>query len=324
MAAVIRGATRAFLSSAWLVAACLAASAVFAQGAPADTDESAYAPAPLAKVLGGAARSQNDEAELAGPNEWYTTTANFTGRKRPPSGRNRPIIGAWVSSRGLDSSTTDMFFSGDLPELEFEQAGRRYWVLAGLPGGLGFDVYPPGQKLTIYVQRVGFASGAPVAVLTMAKLPAGVTSTTAPRGTAGSVMRNARMGEGERRQQAVYRTGNATFTYAGRQYSLPLDAAGRHSIAPGLYSYENGVRTALLEFGGSDAQYLLLRVPVDEEAGGSGVVPYLVLNGRIVPPIDVSACQVEIEKVARDGARGSVDCGGVARAVLSKLRFTAQ
>ena len=66
-----------------------------------------------------------------------------------------------------------MFFGGELPELQFEQAGKKYWVMAGLPGGLGFDVYPPGQKLTIYLQRVGFASGTPVAVLTLAKLPTG-------------------------------------------------------------------------------------------------------------------------------------------------------
>jgi hypothetical protein len=156
--------------------------------------------------------------------------------------------------------------------------------------------------------------------MTMAKLPGGATSATVK----GRVMHNARMGEGARRQEGTYRNGTANFTYAGREYSLPLDVAGRHSVAPGLYSYENGVRTALLEYGGSDAQYLLLRVPVAESTGGAGIVPYLVLNGRIVPPIDLSACGSNIEQVARSGARGSVDCGGVERAVLSKLQFTAQ
>jgi hypothetical protein len=305
----------------FLVIALLAAGAALAQGAPDDTDESAYRPSTLAKILGGAARSQNDEAELAGPAEWYTTTANFTGRKRPTSGRYRPIIGAWVSSRGQDPSTTDTFFSGELSELEFEQGGRKYWVMAGLPGGLGFDVYPPGQKLTIYLQRVGFASGVPVAVMTLAKLPTGVTSTTPP---AGRVMRNARMGEGERRQEAVYKSGSATFSYAGREYSLPLDAAGRHSIAPGMYSYENGVRTALLEYGAGDTQYLLLRVPVADGGGGTDIVPYLVLNGRIVPPIDLTHCEVSVEEVSRSRTRGGVNCGAVARAVLSTLKFTAE
>ena len=290
------------------------------RAAQSDTEESAYAPATLAKVFGGAARSQNDEAELAAPGEWFTTTATFTGRKRPPSGRNRPIVGAWLSSRGEDGSSLDMYFSGDLPELEFEQGGRKYWVLAGLPGGLGFDVYPPGQKLTIYLQRLGFASGSPVAMLTMAKLPTGVTSTTVPKGR---VMRNARMGEGARRQEGTYKSGTASLVYAGREYSLPLDVAGRHSIAPGLYSYENGVRTALLEYGLTDDQYLLLRVPAGWDAG-SDIVPYLVLNGRIVPPIDVTACEVILEEVSRSSARGSVDCGAVTRAVLSKLRFIAE
>jgi hypothetical protein len=222
----------------------------------------------------------------------------------------------------MDPSLADMMFGGELPELEFEQGGKKYWILAGLPGGLGFDVYPPGQKLTIYLQRVGFASGTPVAVLTMARLPTGVTSTTVP--AAGRRMRNTRMGEGARRQESVYRSGSATFTYAGREYTLQLDTAGRHSIAPGLYRYENGVRTALLEYGGSDAQYLLLRVPVEESGASGEVVPYLVLNGRIVPPIDVTACSVGVEQVARTGTRGEVDCSGAGRSVLTKLRFDAQ
>ena len=305
----------------WCAAAALVASAAVAQSPALDTDESAYGASTLSKIMGGAARSRNDEAELAPPDQWFTTNANFTGHKRPPSGRFRPIIGAWVSSRGLDPSLTEMMFGGELPELEFEQGGRKYWVLAGLPGGLGFDVYPPGQKLTIYLQRVGFASGTPLAVLTMAKLPTGVTSTTVSKG--GTRMRNTRMGEGARRQEGMYRSGSATFTYAGREYTLALDVAGRHSIAPGLYRYENGVRTALLEYGGSDAQYLLLRVPV-EESGAGEVVPYLVLNGRIVPPIDVSGCSVTVEQVAKAGTHGNVDCSGAGRSVLTKLRFSAE
>jgi hypothetical protein len=227
-----------------------------------------------------------------------------------------------MGSRGEPGDAVDMFFGGELPELQFEQGGKKYWVMAGLPGGLGFDVYPPSQKLTIYLQRVGFASGTPVAVLTLAKLPTGVTSVTAP--VAGRSMRNARMGVGARRQEATFKKGAATFSYAGREYSLALDVAGRHSVAPGLYAYENGVRTALLEYGSSDDQYLLLRVPVAEGEAGAGLVPYLVLNGRIVPPIDVGACTVKVEKVQRSGASGSVDCSGVARAVLSRLSFTAQ
>jgi hypothetical protein len=302
---------------------CLAAAANLAHAAPADTDESAYAPATLARILGGGARSQNDEAELAGGGEWYSTTAKFTGRKRPISGRYRPIIGAWISSRGEDPSNTELYFSGELTELEFEQGGHRYWVLAGLPGGLGFDVYPPGQVLTIYLQRVGFASGAPVAVLTLARPGGGATAATAPV-SQGRVLRNARMGEGARRQEGAYQGGSATFTYAGREYTLPLDLAGRHSIAPGFYSYENGVRTALLEYGAGDAQYLLLRVTGGDAAEPANVLPYLVLNGRIVPPIDLGHCTVDVERAARDAARGGVDCSAVTRAVLSRLRFDAQ
>ena len=303
----------------WIVALLFVSGAAWAQSS--DTDESAYAPSTLAKIMGGAARSQNDEAELGPNGAWFTTTATFTGAKRQPSGRFRPLISSWVSSRGETGDITDMYFNGELPELQFEQGGKKYWLMSGLPGGLGFDVYPPGQKLSIYLQRVGFASGTPVAVLTLAKLPGGVTSTTVP--AAGHRMHNTRMGEGARRQEATFKSGSATFTYAGREYTLPLDVAGRHSVAPGLYSYENGVRTALLEYGSSDAQYLLLRVPVPDNEAAS-LVPYLVLNGRIVPPIDVGACTVSVEKVQRAGAAGNVDCADAPRAVFSKLRFSAE
>ncbi|HEV7608338.1 MAG TPA: hypothetical protein VGO61_13430 [Steroidobacteraceae bacterium] len=305
--------------AAWLVVTGFACTAALAQSSASDTDESAYTPSTLVKIMGGTARSQNDEAELASAGQWFTTTATFTGQKRQPSSRFRPLISSWLGSRGLQGDMVDMFFGGELPELQFEQGGKKYWVMAGLPGGLGFDVYPPGQKLSIYLQRVGFATGTPVAVLTLAKLPSGVTSTPVP---AGRHMRNTRMGEGARRQEAKYKNGTATFTYAGREYSLPLDVAGRHSVAPGLYSYENGVRTALLEYGASDDQYLLLRVPV-AEGGAASLVPYLVLNGRIVPPIDVELCSVNVEKVQRSGTGGNVDCTAAPRAVLKKLEFSA-
>jgi len=49
-----------------------------------------------------------------------------------------------------------------------------------------------------------------------------------------------------------------------------------------------------------------------------------VLNGRIVPPIDLGSCGVNVEEATRAGARGSVDCSGVTRAVLTKLQFSAQ
>lgn len=291
-----------------------------AQSTPDDANESAYVPSTLAKIMGGTARSQNDEAELGPPGAWFSTTATFTGAKRQPSGRFRPLISSFVSSRGETSDITDMYFSGELPELQFEQAGRKYWVMTGLPGGLGFDIYPPGQKLTIYLQRVGFASGVPVAVLRMAKLPGGATSATV---TTGRRMHNARMGEGARRQEAAFRNGSATFRYAGREYTLSLDVTGKHSIAPGFYRYANGVRTALLEYGGSDEQYLLLRVTAPEGGESPNVVPYLVLNGRIVPPIDVNSCSVNVDRVEPAGAAGNVDCLAVERSVLKSLSFSA-
>ena len=94
----------------------LASCAAFSQ-APADTDESAYTPSTLAKIMGGQARSQNDEAELAAPGQWFYTTATYTGHKRTPSGRYRPLAGSWASSRGEGAATVDMLFGGELPRL---------------------------------------------------------------------------------------------------------------------------------------------------------------------------------------------------------------
>jgi hypothetical protein len=293
---------------------------VMAQTSARDDDETAYAPATLAKVLGGTARSQNDEAELAPAGAWYFTTATFTGQKRPPSGRLRPLLSSWLGSRGEPAEMVDLYFGGDLPELQFEQAGKKYWVLAGLPGGLGFEVYPAGQKLSIYLQRIGFASGTPVAMLRMVKLPDGVPVSAASSRSP----RMGRLGEGARRQEGTFRTGSATFTYAGRQYTLPLDVSGRHSVPPGLYRYENGVRTALLEYGADDRQYLLLRVTVPEGAESPHVVPYLVLAGRIVPPIDLGPCEADIARVDRTGTNGSLDCAAVPRSVLGNLSFSAR
>jgi hypothetical protein len=61
---------------------------------------------------------------------------------------------------------------------------------------------------------------------------------------------------------------------------------------------------------------------VDEPA--SSLVPYLVMNGRITPPIDVTSCSMNVEPVTRTAARGEIDCSDVTRAVLTKLRFTAE
>src|SRR5215831_13770210 len=84
------------------VSMLLLAVVAFAQAGGGDTDEAAYTASTLARILGGTARSHNDEAELAGAHNWYSTTATFTGHRRTPSGRFRPLISAWVGSRGQD------------------------------------------------------------------------------------------------------------------------------------------------------------------------------------------------------------------------------
>ena len=66
-----------------------------------------------------------------------------------------------------------------------------------------------------------------------------------------------------------------------------------------------------------------MRVTAPDGAESANVVPYLVLNGRIVPPIDLSSCSVSIDRVERAGAAGNVDCGAVERAVLKSVSFTA-
>jgi hypothetical protein len=87
--------------AAWLAAASvLLAVAALAQSTAEDTNEAAYAPSTLAKILGGAARSQNDEAELDPGGAWFSTTATFTGAKRQPSGHGSqaPAFGPFPSA----------------------------------------------------------------------------------------------------------------------------------------------------------------------------------------------------------------------------------
>ena len=202
------------------------------QRAPSDTDESAYAPSTLAKILGGTARSQNDEAELAALERVVHHHGEFHRPQAPafgPLSTDHRRLGQQPRPGSLDHGAC--IFSGDLPELEFEQGGRKYWVMAGLPGGLGFDVYPPGQKLTIYLQTVGFASGTPVAVLTHGEVAHGGHFDDGADGTGTCTTRAWARERAARKPRS--RTGTATFTYAGREYSLPLDVSGRHSITPG-------------------------------------------------------------------------------------------
>lgn len=284
---------------------------------PDDSEESAYKASTLAKLFAPAARSQNDEAELAAPGQWFFTTATFTGNRRKPSGRYRPLISAWAHSREQGEEVLELLFGGEFPELEFEQGGRKYWVFAGYPGGMGSDVYRAGQRLTIYLQRVGFASGTPVVMMAMVRPPAdGAPSAAPPR------MRETPIGSGTRRQLATYANGSARFTYAGRAYSLPLDLSGRHSVQPGFYSYENGVRTALLEYGSGDGNYLLLRVTVPQGAEAPTLVPYLVVGGRITPPLRIDGCVLDLATPNTAAARGKVDCSATNWA-LSQLEFTA-
>ena len=53
--------------------------------------------------------------------------------ERQPSSRFRPLISSWMASCGQSPELVDMFFGGQLPELQFEQGGKKYWLLAGLP-----------------------------------------------------------------------------------------------------------------------------------------------------------------------------------------------
>ena len=201
---------------------CVARYSRAAQSGASDTDESAYAPATLAKIHG----RRRAFAERRGRARATGAVVHHHGnihRAEAPAVEPFPaVISAWIGSRGCRAISCDMYFGGELPELQFEQGGKKYWVMAGLPGGLGFDVYPAGQKLTIYLQRVGFASGTPVAVLTLAKLPTGVTTSTTV--TAGRRMRNTRMGEGARRQEATFKNGHGHVHLCGARI---FSAAGR-------------------------------------------------------------------------------------------------
>ena len=150
----------------------------------------------------------------------------------------------------------------------------------------------------------------------MAKLPGGVTSTTVPARPPHAQRAH---GRGRAPPGGDVRIGSATFNYAGREYTLPLDVMGRHSIAPGLvFATRTACARRLLEYGGSDDQYLLLRVTVPEGRGGfrRGALPGAQRPHRAAHRR--RQCSVNVEPVERGGTSGGVDCSSVPRAVLHR------
>ena len=189
-----------------------------------------------------------------------------------------------------------------------------------MPGGLGFDIYPPGQKLTIYLQKVGFASGTPVAVLTMAKLPGGVTSTTV---TQGRVMRNARMGEGTRRQEGTFSGGSASSRMPAASTRCRWISRDVIRSRPACTHMKTACARRCWNTDQATRSICCCACPWPRRRG----LGHRALSGARRTHRATHrhlGVQVNVEQVARAGTRGSVDCSGAPRAVLTRLRFTAE
>ena len=173
------------------------------------------------------------------PRSWVVALARRTTRRssrrrtmvshdRHLHGAQAPVIGTLPAHRRLVGEQPGSVAGPGRHAFQRRAAGDRIRtgreeVLdhGGLPGGLGFDVYPPGQKLTIYLQKMGFASGTPSRCSHLRSCRA-VSPRPRRRPSGACAMRAwARARAGRKRRFA----GAATFTYAGREYTLPLDVA---------------------------------------------------------------------------------------------------
>ena len=225
----------------------------------------------------------------------------LVGRQPRPTGRSRGHVLQRRAARAASSS----------------RAARNTGCMAGLPGGLGFEVYPPGQKLTIYLQRVGFRVGH-----ASRGADAGETCRAASRRTTvPDRPSHAQHAHGRGRAPAGSHV-QEWLRHVHLRRSRIFTAA--RCGGPSLRDARACIRTRTAcaprcsNTAASDDQYLLLRVPVADGNEAASLVPYLVLNGRIVPPIDIGACAVNVEKVQRAGARPATWTAATRRARCSR------
>ena len=174
-------------------------------------DLQAYKPVTLEKLFSDAPRSRDAAVELLAADQLARIEATWTGKQRQPNANIAPLLNAWGESR----QRKDGRHLSKFPELEFEEGGKHYWLLAGYPAALSLEGKKAGQRLALLVHRIGFAHGRPVMVILIMATPEQMRAALqAPPPLAPK--------EPARPPVTAYTTGQASFVHAGKPYTLAL------------------------------------------------------------------------------------------------------
>jgi hypothetical protein len=112
--------------------------------------------------------------EVARAGEWYRVDGVYTGQLRAPPPDANVLLEAWENARQYKPG-----IGVEMPEVEFEDGGTRYWLRFGYPATMAFNQLKPGQRFTLFVERIGFSLGRPVVMLVLFGTPEVVAQTLA-------------------------------------------------------------------------------------------------------------------------------------------------
>jgi len=280
-------------------------------------------------------RSETAAIELSPPGQWYRIDKiRFTGQYRYADSESRRLVLFWRDNRDAEDGAAGQSISPEFfpdYEAEFEQAGRKHWLLLHHQ-----DVLTALQKkqmeLTLFVQRMGYVKREPRIYLRMlgdteqvrvalqskqylkVRLPPGFKRAAPWPPRPPLNLRLVRYGQGE-----------AHVWYQGREKVFPLRA---DPILPGGGLYQGvseDTHMAALVYCVDSRNCVALDL-LDIYANRSVVSSPLVsvtVDGR--PMATDRACRVSLELADVDGIRGTLECAPQPEgAQLERLEFVAR
>jgi hypothetical protein len=291
------------------------------QSKPNDLDLHAYKRVPsLAKLFAANPRHRKAATELAPAGQWFLVEARYTGQRRKCFPAKEPLLTEWAVSRGFPSD----LFDDDYPELEFEEGGKKYWIMVGIPAAFALDSHLKPQKLALFVQRVGFVRGKPFHFITLQGSPEDVARELAkpvppppPPKPEPVITRVAWYGHGE-----------ARVTYQGKSYVFPLDTHDSLGRPKGLFSQSDMPGKSLtLDFCTDAANCAIVDVFfIDDVRGNPPRLTFsLALDGHSADTWPTDDCKLTMKSATAELMSGFYDCAATqGKSPLGTVEFTAR
>src|SRR5689334_15706863 len=135
--------------------------AAFAQS-PGRTTPFDYPVKNFASVAATPHKADPKALEVLPVDIWFQTTAVSTGERHVASNAVRSFVRQWAPARGFAPSFADVLVNDKTYEIEYEQGGRKFWVVWPMRGILDVLDYDPGDKVRLWAQHVGWLGGRPV------------------------------------------------------------------------------------------------------------------------------------------------------------------